>query len=473
MSHGLNGLNGFQSGKSVQSVADTLRSKYPVFRYESFEIERKSSRITARFKFSIPPDISFLPEVIFDPAPQRWNAVPEESLQNAIFHLGLIESLSYWKATASPVIEVQAGFLNEAQISWWQDLLIHGMGEYFYRNQIDFTPRDFVKIASKPGGRRYATYTELLPQRSLLTIGGGRDSALAAGLLKASGHEFTCMMLNPSSAAKKIARQVTTSVPVVVRRAICPELLELNRRGYLNGHTPFSAYLAFLGTVCLLLNGYSNVIVANERSSEEGNVNYLGREINHQYSKSLRFEMLFDDYLQKYLVTGARYFSLVRPLYELQIGKLFSNFREFFQTFKSCNRNRSDSWCGHCPKCVSVFVTMYPFVPSSTLTEIFGRDLFQSEGTIPILRELAGFEVKPFECVGTVKEITAALALAIMKLKDDSQALPPVLEYAARHIPGAKETASASALLAEYGPHRLSEAFERSLLSTLKTASKG
>src|SRR4029077_18765397 len=121
-----------------------------------------------------------------------------------------------------------------------------------------------------------------------------RDSALAGGLLQVSGQPFTCMMLNPSAAAQNIAARVTNAPPVVIRRAICPELLDLNQRGFLNGHVPFSAYLAFLGATCMLLYGYSNVIVANERSSDEGNVSYRGHEINHQYSKSFAFETLFD-----------------------------------------------------------------------------------------------------------------------------------------------------------------------------------
>jgi hypothetical protein len=395
-----------------------------------------------------------------EPVREGWPSVSEEFLNNVIFHLGLIESFSYWKATASPAFEVHAGHLNAEQVLWWEDLLFNGMGEFFYRNQIDFTSKDFVKIMSQPGAHLYRAHSGQLPPRSLLTIGGGRDSALAAGLLKKNGHEFTCMMLNPSSAGQNIARQVTASDPVIVRRTICPELLELNRRGYLNGHTPFSAYLGFLGSVCLLLYGYSNIIVANERSSEEGNVHYRGKNINHQYSKSFRFETRFDEYLRKFLVTGARYFSLVRPLYELQIAKLFAGFPEFFDLFKSCNRNRSDSWCGQCPKCVSVFLTMYPFVPTATLVGIFGRDLFHSEEIIPIVREMAGFEIKPFECVATVAEITAALALAIRKLKNNSEPLPPVLQYAVRDIPGVNETESASSLLATFGPHRIPQAFE-------------
>ena len=125
---------------------EELRSRYPIFRYESFELERSSSRFVARFNFSIPPGISFAPQVIFEPVPEGWREISEESLHNVVFHLGLIESFSYWKATASPILEVHAGSLSKDQVEWWHDLLINGMGEFFYHNKIDFTAPDFVKM---------------------------------------------------------------------------------------------------------------------------------------------------------------------------------------------------------------------------------------------------------------------------------------------------------------------------------------
>ncbi len=445
-----------------------LRKKYPVFRYESFSIDRTPSCVTARFRFSIPPDISFTPEVTFESVKEGWHSIPEGFLENVVFQLGIIEAFSYWKATASPLIEIQAGNLTADQAHWWEDLLLHGMGEFFYRNDIDFTVPGFVQITSNSQKAAYAVYSDSLPQRSLLAIGGGRDSALAAGLLRGSDLTFAGMVLNPSTAAQTIASEAANAGPIVIRRSICAELLELNRQGYLNGHTPFSAYLAFLGAACLLLYGYSNVIVSNERSSEEGNVRYRDTDINHQYSKSFRFEALFDEYLARHLVAHGRYFSLVRSLYELQIGKLFSNFPGFFNQFKSCNRNRSDSWCGQCPKCVSVFLTMYPFVPRSILTKIFGADLFSRDETIPILRELAGFDVKPFECVATTAEIKAALALAIADLRERGESLPPVLSFAAQNVPEVHDTRSAAALLASYGPHRIPQEFENVLTRALK-----
>jgi UDP-N-acetyl-alpha-D-muramoyl-L-alanyl-L-glutamate epimerase len=444
-----------------------LRQKYPVFRYDGFQIEKTPARLTAKFQFSVPPDIVFTPEVHFEAVPGGWHALPEESLNNVVFHLGLIEAFSYWKATASPVIEVVAGGLSPDQAHWWHDLLIHGMGEYFYRNDIDFTAPDFVRIVPA-SNTATAAYGGILPQRSLLTIGGGRDSALAGGLLRESGLPFTCMMLNPSSAARRIAARVTSADSVIINRSIRPELLELNQRGFLNGHTPFSAYLAFLGSVGLLLYGYSNVIVANERSSDEGNVRYREREINHQYSKSFRFERLFDEYQHRYLVTNGRYFSYVRPLYELQIAKVFSSYPEFFDLFKSCNRNRSVSWCGQCPKCLSVFLTMYPFVPRSVLSKIFGSNLFGREENIPILRELAGLEVKPFECVATTEEIAAALALSIAKVRDSSEPLPPLLEWASQNVTGVGDTTRADSILRSYGSHRIPQGLEAFLTKAWK-----
>jgi hypothetical protein len=176
---------------------------------------------------------------------------------------------------------------------------------------------------------------------------------------------------------------------------------------------------------------------------------------------------LFDEYLSKHIVAGGRYFSFVRPLYELQIGELFSRVPALFDLFKSCNRKRSDSWCGECPKCLSVFLTMYPFVSRSSLVKIFGTDLFHREGNTSILRQLAGLDVKPFECVATTGEIATALALSIEKAKAGGDSLPPVLAYAAENIPAIK-SAVAAPILNSYGSHRIPQEFESFLTNALK-----
>src|SRR5262249_49449506 len=123
------------------------------------------------------------------------------------------------------------------------------------------------------------------------------------------------------------------------------------------------------------------------------------------------------------------YFSLLRPLYEVQIARLFARYRQYLDSFASCNRNqRKGSWCRECAKCVSTFTLLYPFLPPDDITRIFVADLFEYSKTLPLLRELLGFtEHKPFECVGTTEEVLVALYLGVQKAKRRYSVLPAVL----------------------------------------------
>jgi UDP-N-acetyl-alpha-D-muramoyl-L-alanyl-L-glutamate epimerase len=420
-----------QTRTEVQAISPTerleeLRKRYPIFRYDGFLIVEDGPSLRIEFQFTVPPDLSFRPKIVIHPV----RSGSKEMVENLVFHLGLVEAISYWKATCSPVFFVGAGRLNSEQISWWSNLLINGMGEFYFVNDIDFTSSDFVTVKSDPRSREFPNNTAGLSDRSLLPIGGGRDSALAAKVLFDAGKSFSCMMLNPTRAAQDVASAVGCDTPIIARRTIDPLLLDLNKKGFLNGHTPFSAYLAFLSALSLILHDCRNIIVANERSSDEGNLNYRGRFINHQYSKSEQFELDFEYYLQRYLIPHATYFSFIRSLYELQVGKAFSRYRELFSTFKSCNRNREEnSWCGACPKCLSVFMTTYPFVSREDTLRIFGRDFFEDSGSIPIIRKLAGLEgFKPFECVSTIEEALASLYLCIQHCQQSAIPLPKALQ---------------------------------------------
>ncbi|MSQ47942.1 MAG: hypothetical protein EXR78_06075 [Deltaproteobacteria bacterium] len=446
---------------------DDLRKQYPTFTYESFSFERLSNRLTIRFLFTIEPNIHFSPETVIESA--DWptlHSLSDEALERFIFHLGLVEMLSYWKATCAPEIVVRAGFLDVQQQAWWTDLLLHGMREFFYVNKIDFRSPDFVRISapgtdkgkdhlnpltlplSQPGEgtstpsnvaplpgmeqeRTFPYSPARLQERDLVFVSGGKDSTLALQLLREAGMPFDCLLLNPTPAATRVAAQVGNQSQIVVRRTIDPHLLELNKTGYLNGHTPFSAYLAFLGVTCAFLFGYPRVVAANERSSDEGNVRYLETDVNHQYSKTLRFETAFRQYVPTYLTVDVEYFSVLRPLYAIQISRLFARHPQYFDSFMSCNRGQwSGAWCQRCAKCLSTFILLYPFAPTTELTRIFGADLFTQKELIPLLNELVGLsQEKPFECVGTTEEMLVALFLSVQHAKKLDGLMPVVLEY--------------------------------------------
>jgi len=415
----------------AQSVQN-LRKKHPRFIYQSFKITPIDKDLKISFKFKTEPNISFSPSIIIKGLPSSsLNNLDPNILENFAFHLGLMEIPSYWKATCSPEIVIEAGFLNKDQIGWWKNLILRGMGEFFYQNKINLTEPNFfsIKLENSSKEENPCFKGQFNPQKILVPIAGGKDSAVALEILKETRGNIKCFSLNPTKAAKRIMKLRGCIKPIIVNREIDPKLLELNKKGYLNGHTPFSAYLAFLSFTCAFLFGYGKIAFANERSADEGNLTYLGEEVNHQYSKSFDFEQKFRGYSQNYLAKNIDYFSLFRPLFEIQIAKLFVNYPQYLPVFRSCNKyQKTDSWCGRCPKCVFVFTVLYPFLEPKRLVKVFGEDLFKKKTTLQIIKQLIERgKQKPFECVGTKEETLIALFLSLKKSKQAP--LPLVLQY--------------------------------------------
>ena len=283
--------------------------------------------------------------------------------------------------------------------------------------------------------------------------------------------------------------------PIIVERKIDENLLKLNRKGFLNGHTPFSAYLAFLSVLCAVLFNYKSIAFSNERSSNEGNLKYLGKIINHQYSKSFDFEKKFRYYSKKYLAKNVEYFSFLRPLYEIQIGKIFSKYPQYFNAFLSCNEAYKTysgrkkpinpeqiasrlygarKWCGRCPKCLFVFTALYLFIEESELLKIFRKNLFEDKKLLTLMLELIGErKFKPFECVGTKKESRIAFYLSWKKYRERfSVKLPFLLKYFEEKIlnslPRRILSDSERFLRGWSNQHNLPEKFEKILKKYIK-----
>jgi len=427
-----------------------LRKKYPKFIYESYSqrisgVKPRGGHATLRgkndleilFNFKIEPNIQFRPRITVKNIKKNLSRSNLDRLNNLIFNLGLIEMISYWKATCSPEIEIKAGSLNPEQIKWWKDLIMKGMGQFFFENKINLLKPNFPRITTakapseNPAAAGFSDggflqkYQGNRNKAVLVPVGGGKDSVVSLELLKRFKKNIQCFSLNPTEAASKIMKIAGCKQPIIAKRTIDKKLLELNRRGFLNGHTPFSAYLAFLSVLVATIFGRKYIAFSNERSSNEGNVKYLGKIINHQWSKSFEFEEKFRKYSKKYLVKNIEYFSFLRPLYEIQIAKLFSKYPKYFNAFLSCNeayktasgtKKPTKKWCGKCSKCLFVFAILYPFIKEKELLKIFGKNLFENKKLLPIMQQLIGKKgFKPFECVGTKKESLIAFYLSLTK----------------------------------------------------------
>lgn len=414
-----------------------LREDYPNFIYESFSVENSEEAITIKFKFEIENLRIFEPEVKIQKSNLNIKIDDKfiENAKNAAFHMGLIELISYWKATCSPNVIIKAGYINEEQINWFKKLYFYGLGELFYTNGIHTSIHDFMNITCKSNDI-YEDVSNSNNTGYLIPIGGGKDSCVTLECLKNAGDNY-CLIVNPKPVTLECAHTAgyTDDKIVMVTRIIDKNLLDLNSKGFINGHTPFSSMLAFLSYFIADIIGKKYIALSNESSANESNVE--GEKINHQYSKSVEFENDFREYASKYLKRNTEYFSFLRPLNELQIAKEFSKFEKYHPIFKSCNvgsKGEEWKWCCNCPKCLFVYTILSPFLYKNKLVKIFGEDLFERKDLLKTFIELTGNgDNKPFECVGTYEEVCYAISRTIYNIEHNIINIPN--EYSDEDLP--------------------------------------
>ena len=417
-----------------------FRKEYPRFFYRGYSTEETLNELKITYTFEIEGLSEFTPTWIFPKngnTQVKWNEDP--LMKKMIFSLGMVELVSYWKITCSPQVVIEAGALNKDQILWWKDLYFNGLGEFFYVNKItEADPEGFMEMVcalgeevKKPHDYAKKQDTTGSEKGVLVPVGGGKDSAVTLELLKSADVPVFAYIINPRGATIHTTESADLDADHVisVHRTLDKRMLQLNKEGFLNGHTPFSALVAFSTVIAARMAGLSYIALSNESSANESTVQ--GSTVNHQYSKSFKFETDFHRYQTDYLPGSAYYFSMLRPLSEFQIAKYFAKQKQYHAIFRSCNAgSKTDSWCGNCPKCLFVYFILSPFLSREEVKEIFGTDMLEDETMQSTMEQLVGIqEEKPFECVGSRDEINTALVMTIDRLEKDGEKLPYLLKY--------------------------------------------
>lgn len=400
-----------------------LRKEFLYFSYDACQYFFTGKSLEISYSYSLSGKHFFNPRVSIpykDNLFRLFDSLSAEALDNLVFHTGMIELVSYWKAACPAEVIIKPHSLSASQVNFWKKIYYQGLGEFFYVNSIAAHEDDFMELTCKAGDP--AISFGLKPADGcLIPVGGGKDSAVTMGLLNKAGDDWQPFVINPGNSTDEVIRAAgkNEEQTVEIHRKIDPQLLKLNQEGFLNGHTPFSALLAFYSLLAAYLTGRTEIILSNESSANE--VTVPGTSINHQYSKSIGFEKDFRDYTYNNISPDFNYFSLLRPLTELQIARLFSEMPEFFPHFKSCNvGSKTGTWCGICPKCLFTFIILSPFLKPDTLTGIFGKNLLDDPSLEGIYGQLSGKqEIKPFECIGTVDEVNVAMNMAVKMYKED------------------------------------------------------
>jgi len=403
-------------------------------------------------------------------APERMAA-----FDAALELLHLVAGISYYKAAVPERIVIEPGAPDAATAAFLAALYLHGLGEFAWHNRLDLrgrirfpsdparaddTPERDMDAGEPAGPARAVADASSRRPRTLVPIGGGKDSLVSAEILKAAGEDATAVWIGASPLIAACAQR--TGLPTLdIGRELSPLLFDMNRRGALNGHIPVTAINSAILVLAAVLYGFDAIAFSNERSASSATLEYEGQAVNHQWSKGWEFERMFGERVQA-RVGGVHYYSLLRPLSELAVAERFARSSRYDDVFSSCNRNfrilgprPADRWCGQCPKCHFVFLALAPFMPKPRVLAIFGRNLLDDAALAPAFDALMEYrDHKPFECVGEGVESRAAMAALAVRAEWREDAL--VARFAEEIQPRLDAgDASLQALLQPFGPHRI------------------
>lgn len=382
---------------------EELRLKHNAFNYDGYNIIKKGKEIEVIYQYSIDNLDSFTTKWSF-PLSVNYD---EKILDKLIFSLGLVEAISYYKITCPKIVNIKCGSLSKEKEKFWKKLFYNGLGEFMYKNNINIEENELLSFIYNSSNDT-PTHDENSYKGIIIPVGGGKDSCVSLELLKDENSATYC--INPNETIKNIINRCDIKNNLSVKREFDSKMLEYNKQGYLNGHTPFSAIVAFSSFITAFLNGYKYIALSNESSANETTVK--GSFVNHQYSKSLEFENDFINYVKELCDSDIHYFSFLRPLKEIQIAYLFSRYEKYFDIFRSCNvGSKKGIWCCDCAKCLFVYIILSPFIKEDKLINIFGKKVLDNLNLENDFRGIIGVnEVKPFECVGTRDEVVLSLS---------------------------------------------------------------
>jgi len=386
--------------------------QYKEFIFENYFYDPVVSTLALRYRFGGGP--RFEEKLVFDFLPQQVS--PEASVVlDRIFRLiFLMSGVSYYKSFIPQTLICEPFPVDRTTADFLQKFYEKGLAEFAFRNRLSLRGHFAIRWSSASPVPPIALD---LPQRTCVPVGGGKDSIVTLECLKRTGEPLILFSLGDAEPIR--ACIAAADLPFIrVRRQLDSGVFKINEAGALNGHVPITGILSAIAVAGAVMAGCDAIVMSNEHSASAPNLQIDGTDVNHQYSKSLEFEKDFADYLKNHISPNITYFSLLRPLSEIEIARRFAKYPKYFPFFLSCNTvfrqspaARGRGWCGNCPKCRFVFLALAPFIEKTELIGIFGRNLLDDQSQRDGFAQLCGLqEHKPFECVGELAESAAVMS---------------------------------------------------------------
>jgi len=423
-----------------------------VFRYESFTTDAARGLLTCEYSLD---GRRFTERVTLPPGP-RWETQAAQKAARLVF---LLAGVSYYKTAAPPVIDLGGTSLTTREREFLRDYYVNGLAEFAYRNGRTL---DGLEIRATHDSSYAGALGVTRERRALVPFGGGIDSIVTVERVREHADVGLFVVSRPGDNYDAIEQPAAVAGLPITRatREFDAQLLRSAENGFLNGHVPVTGIISAIAVLAAVLDERDAVVMSNEWSASIPTLEFDGKPVNHQYSKSVSFERAFRRVLAERPGYFPEYFSWLRDRTELWVGREFANLEKYHSTFRSCNKafysdpnRRLDHWCGQCDKCCFIDLILAPFLSREALARIFavtGEPLAD-----PALKEkfrgLLGAGAKPFECVGEVTECRAAVLLAARRPDRADDALLQELAKEVASWPDAPGDADAERMLGPVG----------------------
>lgn len=345
-----------------------------------------------------------------------------DALNRVFAHIALFEALKFCSPFPETLeITSLVEWLTPASIATFAATYRLAYTQHMFENQVSDYDGPEVVFEGTPGDWRPIVVQQ---QREILLAGngGGKDSLLVSSLLESAALPYASFQWARSEYGRfkdqhhLIDRLYDHLSPERVHRISVHDdftdgtFMRLYHPDLSGSFTLGTPECIFQALPIMLDQGYTHLVFGNEKSADRGNLHWeaLGREVNHQWIKSLEAELLFGAFVRDHLVDGFAYYSLLKPIHDARIFERLRAFEEAIPATHSCNEWKP--WCGKCSKCAYVWLNYMAHFDGDMVNGIFGANLFDDPDLETYWLQLMGLEEhNAFECVGHTEETRLAM----------------------------------------------------------------
>ncbi|MGD1717601.1 hypothetical protein [Dapis sp. BLCC M172] len=306
------------------------------------------------------------------------------------------------------------------EIDWWNEDIYWYLQQKFYLEKWNWEKMPRIEFSSN--------YTEnysfpSLNDTYLLAVSGGKESTFAFEWMQQANLPIEGFTLH--NAGGILGKKWLEKFPVFDYIKNQTYLWEIQAhpqedpaehfayQGVRNDPTITNAL--FIMMVIAIQQGHRFLVLANDKSSNESNATYQGREVNHQSAKGAAYIERFNDFLKRKNLPFS-YVSICEEVYSIGAVHQLSLWNQnILNELTSCNEAQWSPedirWCCNCPKCAFSYALIEAVTDSRFATQVVGKDLFNLTKLEDIWKRLFDpNSEKPFECVGEKRETLMALA---------------------------------------------------------------